>query len=174
MVKRPVKAGHATDLGSIPGSGRYPGEGNGKPLHYSGLRIPGTEEPGGLQTWGRKESDTPEATAHLATKSCLTWLSVGFSRQGYWNELLFPSPGDLPDARHLFNPDIEPAAPATTPAWQAGSSPLSHQGALSVNSTRGGAKVSTNPASWMGCHELQSQHKESGIFDLSNIMSFSE
>ena len=23
------------DLGSIPGSGRYPGEGNGNPLHFS-------------------------------------------------------------------------------------------------------------------------------------------
>ena len=28
------------DLGSIPGSGRFPGEGNGKPLHYSYLRNP--------------------------------------------------------------------------------------------------------------------------------------
>ena len=24
-------------------------------------------------------------------------LSIGFSRQGYWSELPFPSPGDLPD-----------------------------------------------------------------------------
>ena len=29
-------------------------------------------------------------------------LSVGFSRQGYWSGLPFPSPGDLPD------PGIEP------------------------------------------------------------------
>ena len=28
------------DLGSIPGSGRFPGEGNGKPLQYSCLRTP--------------------------------------------------------------------------------------------------------------------------------------
>ena len=28
---------HAGDLGLIPGSGRYPGEGNGYPLLYSGL-----------------------------------------------------------------------------------------------------------------------------------------
>ena len=28
------------DLGSIPGSGRYPGEGNGNPLQYSCLRNP--------------------------------------------------------------------------------------------------------------------------------------
>ena len=35
------------DLGSIPGLGRSPGEGNGNPLQYS---------------WGRTESDTTEAT----------------------------------------------------------------------------------------------------------------
>ena len=28
---------NAGDLGSIPGSGRSPGEGKGYPLHYSGL-----------------------------------------------------------------------------------------------------------------------------------------
>ena len=28
---------NAGDLGSIPGSGRSPGEGNGNPLQYSGL-----------------------------------------------------------------------------------------------------------------------------------------
>ena len=27
-------------------------------------KIPWTEEPGGLQSWGRKESDTTEATEH--------------------------------------------------------------------------------------------------------------
>ena len=32
--------------------------------------------------------------------------SMGFSRQEYWNGLLFPSPGDLPDPR------IEPRSPA--------------------------------------------------------------
>ena len=53
----------------------------------------------------------------LVTKSCLTlatpWtiacqapLSMGFSRQEYWNGLPFPSPGDLP------NSGIEPRSPA--------------------------------------------------------------
>ena len=31
---------NAGDLGSIPGSGRYPGEGNGTPLQYSCLENP--------------------------------------------------------------------------------------------------------------------------------------
>ena len=33
----PAKAGEARDPGSIPGSGRSPGEGNGNPLQYSCL-----------------------------------------------------------------------------------------------------------------------------------------
>ena len=41
------------DLGSIPGLGRSPGGGHGNPLQYPCLenpwRIPGTEEPEGLQ-----------------------------------------------------------------------------------------------------------------------------
>ena len=41
------------DLGSIPGSVRSPGEGNGNPLQYSCLgKVPWTEEPGGLQPKG--------------------------------------------------------------------------------------------------------------------------
>ena len=42
----------AGDLGSILGSGRAPGEGNGYPLQYSCLKIPWTEEPGRLQSMG--------------------------------------------------------------------------------------------------------------------------
>ena len=40
------------NAGSIPGSGRSPGEGNGSPLHYSCLGIPWTEESGRLQSMG--------------------------------------------------------------------------------------------------------------------------
>ena len=43
---------------------------------------------------------TPWAEAHLAS------LSMGFSRQEYWNGLPCPSPGDLPD------PGIEPRSTA--------------------------------------------------------------
>ena len=44
------------DLGSIPGLGRYPGEGNGNPLQYSCLENPIDVY---LQ-WGHKELDTIE------------------------------------------------------------------------------------------------------------------
>ena len=40
------------DLGSIPGWGRSPGEGNGTPLQYSCLENPWTEKPGRLQSMG--------------------------------------------------------------------------------------------------------------------------
>ena len=43
---------NAGELGSILGLGRSPGEGNGNPLQYSCLKIPWTEEPGGLQSVG--------------------------------------------------------------------------------------------------------------------------
>ena len=41
----------------------------------------------------------------LWTVACRAPLSMGFSRQEYWNVLPFPSPGDLPD------PEIEPGFP---------------------------------------------------------------
>ena len=53
-VKNP--AANAGDLGSFPGSGRSPGEGNGNPLQYSYWKIPWTEEPGGLQSMGSQRS----------------------------------------------------------------------------------------------------------------------
>ena len=43
---------NAGDPGSVPGSERSPGEGNGNPLQYSCLEIPWMEEPGRLQSMG--------------------------------------------------------------------------------------------------------------------------
>ena len=45
-------------VGSIPGSGRSPGEGNVfTPVFLPG-KIPWTEEPGGLQSTGSQKSQT--------------------------------------------------------------------------------------------------------------------
>ena len=45
----PASAGDIRDAGLIPGSRRFPGEGNGYLLQYSCLENPmWTEEPGGL------------------------------------------------------------------------------------------------------------------------------
>ena len=50
-----ASACNAGDTGSIPGSGRAPGEGKGQPLQYSGLENSMDYSPG-----GRKELDTTE------------------------------------------------------------------------------------------------------------------
>ena len=62
----------AGDQGSIPGSGRSPGKGNGNPLWYSCLENP-------------------------MDSSCQVSLPTGFSGQEHWSRLPFPPPGDLPD-----------------------------------------------------------------------------
>ena len=49
MVKNPPAS--AGVVGSIPGSGSFPGVGNGNPLQYSCLEN-SAEEPGGLQSMG--------------------------------------------------------------------------------------------------------------------------
>ena len=61
VVKNPANAGDTGDVGLIPGSGRSPEVGNGKPLQYSCL-----ENPMHRGTWQAtahgvaKESDTTE------------------------------------------------------------------------------------------------------------------
>ena len=53
VVKSPTaSAGDIRDAGLIPGSGPSPQGGHGNPLQYSCLRIPWTEELGGLQSIG--------------------------------------------------------------------------------------------------------------------------
>ena len=46
----PANAGDIRDVGSIPGSERSPGGGQGNPVSTRASRIPWTEEPGGLQS----------------------------------------------------------------------------------------------------------------------------
>ena len=59
MVKNPPA--NAGDLGSIPGSGRSPGEGNGNPLHYSCLGNPMDRGAWQATVHGvTKESDTTQ------------------------------------------------------------------------------------------------------------------
>ena len=61
------------DLGLIPRLGRSLGEGNGYPLQHSGLE------------------NSMDCIARQSP------LSMGFSRQEYWNGLPCPPPGDLPN-----------------------------------------------------------------------------
>ena len=57
----------------------------------------------------------------LRSVACQAPLSVAFSRQEYWSRLPCPPRGDLP------YPGMEAASPET-PALQAYSLPMSHQG----------------------------------------------
>ena len=64
----PVNAGDARDVGSITGSGRSPGGGNGNPLQYSSL-----ENPIDRGAWW--------ATVHGVAESGPTeWLSLACAR----------------------------------------------------------------------------------------------
>ena len=62
------------DPGSIPGWGRSPGEGNGKPLQYSCLEKP--MDLVGNSPWSRKESDTTERLHFIVVVESLShvWL----------------------------------------------------------------------------------------------------
>ena len=71
MAQRLKPACNAGDLGSIPGSGKFPGEGNGNPLHYSCL-----ENPMGRGAWW--------ATVHGVAKS-----------QTRLSDFTFTSPGTV-------------------------------------------------------------------------------
>ena len=53
VVKNPPA--NAGDVGSVPGSGRSPGKGNGNSSILA-WKIPWTEEPGGPQSVGSPES----------------------------------------------------------------------------------------------------------------------
>ena len=59
MVKvLPASAGDARDTGLIPGSGRSPREGNGKPLQYSCLGNPMNRGPWWATVRGVAKSQT--------------------------------------------------------------------------------------------------------------------
>ena len=66
-VKNPPA--NAEDVGTVPGSGRSPGEVNGNPLQYSFLENPMDRGARGYHLQGPKESDTTLKTynAHMGS-----------------------------------------------------------------------------------------------------------
>ena len=62
VIKNPPdNAGDVRDMGSNPGSGRFPGDGNGNPLQYFCLENTMDKRSlVGCSPWGGKESDTTE------------------------------------------------------------------------------------------------------------------
>ena len=69
MVKNlPASAGDVRDTGSIPGSGRSPGEGHGNPLQYFCLENSMVGGAGQATVHGVSKSRTRLSTAHSMNK----------------------------------------------------------------------------------------------------------
>ena len=77
-----VSACNAGDLGSIPGLGRSPGEGNGTPLQYSCLeKSYGWRSLVGCSPWGPKELDMTEWLHSLNSFTSLTHSLICYYKQ---------------------------------------------------------------------------------------------
>ena len=78
----PANAGDAEDMGSSPGSGRYPEGRRGNPLQYSCLENSRTcPLPGGLQSTGSQRAGHDWARSH--TPTCPSSMdSIGLSMRG--------------------------------------------------------------------------------------------
>ena len=107
LVAQTVKASayNAGDPGSIPGSGRCPGEGNGNPLQCSCLENP---MDGGAwlrstdySPWGCKESDTTERLHFLS-------LLLGRKVMTNLNSILKSRDITLPTKVHLVKAMVFP------------------------------------------------------------------
>ena len=97
MIKNlPANAGAGSDVGSILGSGRSPGEGIVLPGEFHGQRSLA-----GYSPWGHKESDTTEHAHAIPHQRCLCLNSQNLSMcyltqylsQSYYNQL--PPTGNL-------------------------------------------------------------------------------
>ena len=60
----PANSGDTGDMGSIPGSGRSPGGGNGTRSSSLAWKIPWREKPGGLQSMGSQRGRNDLANEH--------------------------------------------------------------------------------------------------------------
>ena len=80
-----MSASNAGDLGSIPGSGRSPGEGNGNPFQYFCL-----EKPGRLQSMGS------QSRTQLSNFTSL----LHFISSTQWRRQWHPTPVLLPGKSH--------------------------------------------------------------------------
>ena len=75
-----VGAGDVRDVGSIPGSGRSPREGNGNPLQYSCLENHAQRSLAGYSPQDRTESDTTESLSLSTNLGYFYILTVSFNQ----------------------------------------------------------------------------------------------
>ena len=104
------------DPGSIPVSGRSPGEGNGNPLQYSCL-----ENPMDRGAWQATVHGIPRVGQDLATKppQCHSLQNIYFSNPLVWNltlrnEITAPSPFPAPTSEPLSHAYFLPPLLITT------------------------------------------------------------
>ena len=73
----PADAGDTRDTGSIPGSGRSPGEGSGSPLQYSCLGC--LENPRDIGTWNatvRRVAKSLTGLKQLSSRACIVFSAL--------------------------------------------------------------------------------------------------
>ena len=91
----PAKAGDISDGGSVPGLGRFPGEGNGNPFQYSCLENPMDRGAWWLQKVGQDWSNLAHVSLTLLNSFCLAlWILINFVN--FWTKesiLLFMQVG---------------------------------------------------------------------------------
>ena len=112
-----ASACNAGNPGSVPGSGRSPGEGNSNPLQWVWKRvtlawkIPWTKKPG-YNSWGHKESDTTERLHFLFFHFLyLTYMqSTSYKMLGWIKHKL--------ESRLLGEISITSDTQITSPLWQ--------------------------------------------------------
>ena len=92
----PANSGDAGDVGSVLGSERSPGGGNGSPLQCSCL-----ENPMNRGAWRATVHEVAQNQTLLSLYTHKECGVMGFPRQEHWSGLLLPPPEDLP------NPGIE-------------------------------------------------------------------
>ena len=93
---------NAGDEGSIPGSGRFPGEESSNPLQCSCLGSPMDRGPWWASPWGLKELDTTEQLHTIVTKNwtrrnMTSWYALKMSGCSCWIQTvpaayIFPAP----------------------------------------------------------------------------------
>ena len=110
LVKNsPANAGDARDVGSIPGSGRSPGEGHGNPLQYSCLETP--MERGGWQAtvhWVAESDMTEHARSSSSRLMCMRVTGPIFHRV---------SGGNGVQILICLTPRPSPSSPGSSLAW---------------------------------------------------------
>ena len=109
-----TSACNAGDPGSIPGSGRSPGEGNGNPLQYSPGKSHGRRSLIGYSPWGHEESDTTQLQQQIQLNIHLPcvgrYVCVSMYTSAHANSVVracsSPQVQPCQCRRHGFSPDL--------------------------------------------------------------------